>query len=557
MIVGASMEEPRAFSRDLQSCPRTRVGTEVKMDPRRALLWLSMLASLVPAARAQDCLLAQGKLVPQSTSPQQMFGVACAVYRSTLATLTSAGEVAVYTRSGGVWSLQQRFAANWASGTHHGGGQNLSLDRDTLVVGDPNRYAPPSAFVSGAADVYVRTGTSWVLQATLTAGAGDIDADDQFGASLVLRGDRLIVGAQGDDAAAADAGAAYSFVRSGGTWALEAKLVNAGAAAGQLLGTVDFDGTRCIVGGSGGRTCIFALQGTGWTQEAELPFSALRVGIDGSIAALRGSSSCSGTPLRTFERIGATWTLAADVLTDTGGDLALRRQRVVAGRPGNPICSPVAHAARIYSRHAGSWQIDAAAGPEVTGNTGFGRAVAFDGATLLVGDPLDDQVATDAGAVWVFAVGPDGACPIDYCTAKPNSLQCTPWSFSSGTPSASAGSGFVLGAGHVLSFQTGMALYGTSGRANLPFLGGTLCIASPILRGPIVTSGGNGSAFDCSGLLAFDMNAFAAGSLGGNPSPLLRVPGTVIDVQWWARDPGFAPPDNVQLGAGQEYTVLP
>jgi hypothetical protein len=52
------------------------------------------------------------------------------------------------------------------------------------------------------------------------------------------------------------------------------------------------------------------------------------------------------------------------------------------------------------------------------------------------------------------------------------------------------------------------------------------------------------------------MNKYATGQLGGAPpAPALSIPGTVVRAQWWGRDPGFAPPFNVQLSNAVEYRV--
>jgi hypothetical protein len=149
------------------------------------------------------------------------------------------------------------------------------------------------------------------------------------------------------------------------------------------------------------------------------------------------------------------------------------------------------------------------------------------------------------------------ACPtpVAYCTAKTNSLGCTPAIGATGTPSASAGSGFVITCTNVLNNKSGILFYGVSGQATIPFQGGTLCVKSPNKRTPGINSGGNPPPNDCSGNYTFDMNLFAVGGLGGTPLPALTTPGTVVDCQFWGRDPGFVAPNNTTLSNGLEYTI--
>ena len=145
-----------------------------------------------------------------------------------------------------------------------------------------------------------------------------------------------------------------------------------------------------------------------------------------------------------------------------------------------------------------------------------------------------------------------------YCTAKVNSLGCLPAIGSTGSSSASASSGFTVTGANVRNGKAGLLFYGTSGRASIPFQGGTLCVAPSIRRTPVVNAGGNPPpANDCSGVFSIDMNAFAAGALGGNPSAQLLVPGTVVDGQFWGRDQGFPAPMNTTLTDGLEWTVCP
>jgi hypothetical protein len=154
--------------------------------------------------------------------------------------------------------------------------------------------------------------------------------------------------------------------------------------------------------------------------------------------------------------------------------------------------------------------------------------------------------------------GGDGQAPtIIYCTAKTNSLGCTPSIGSTGIPSATAGSGFVVAAANVINNKNGLLFYGVSGQAATPFQGGTLCVKTPIRRTGATNSGGNPPPNDCSGIYALDMNAFAVSPGPPVPLPALTVAGTVVDCQFWGRDPGFAAPNNTTLSDGLEYIVGP
>jgi hypothetical protein len=136
-----------------------------------------------------------------------------------------------------------------------------------------------------------------------------------------------------------------------------------------------------------------------------------------------------------------------------------------------------------------------------------------------------------------------------YCNAKTNSAGCVPAVAASGTPSASAGSGFTVDTGNVLDNVFGLYFYSKSGASNAPFQGGTLCAQPPLVRTMLQNSGGTPP---CGGAFQIDFNAYVAS--GKDPA---LVAGQQVWLQTWSRDPGFAPPNNASLSDAVTFTLCP
>lgn len=159
-----------------------------------------------------------------------------------------AGAVYVFVRTGMQWSQQAYIhASNSEAGDSFGVNVALSDDGNTLLAGSLDEDCkatgvnPPGCdddraldISTGAAYVFVRSGTSWSQQAYLKA--SNTGSNDWFGSRLALSGDgntaaigasledsaaQGINGKQADDSAN-EAGAVYLFARRGGTWAQQA-----------------------------------------------------------------------------------------------------------------------------------------------------------------------------------------------------------------------------------------------------------------------------------------------------------------------------------------------
>jgi hypothetical protein len=117
---------------------------------------------------------------------------------------TGAGAAHVFRRTGASWSQVQELEP--PSGEAQEFGTSMAISGDTLVVGAPRQD-------QGSAYVYVLSGNTWTEQQRLTASDGE--TNDRFGDSVSVLGDAIVIGAP---VGGNFVGSAYSFTRSGGTW---------------------------------------------------------------------------------------------------------------------------------------------------------------------------------------------------------------------------------------------------------------------------------------------------------------------------------------------------
>ncbi len=168
--------------------------------------------------------------------------------------------------------------------------------------------------------------------------------------------------------------------------------------------------------------------------------------------------------------------------------------------------------------------------------------------SLTAGAPPQSQVLVTKNGLGLYAVHDGAGAPSVYCTAKANSLGCTPAIAFSGQPSASSLNAFTISASNVVNQKQGLLFYGYAQQI-APFQGGFLCAAPPTRRTPAQNSGGAAAPTnDCSGAYAFDFNGWIQS--GADP---LCVPGQTICAQYWSRDP--ASPSTTGLTNAVNFVI--
>jgi hypothetical protein len=187
------------------------------------------------------------------------------------------GAAYVFTRQSGVWTLQAKLLAGDGA-VDDLFGTAVAIEGDEIAVGAYQADAP-SRVDSGAAYIFRRAGIEWFEAAELQPAL--VESGDGFGLALAMDGDRLVIGAFGDDhPGAIDAGAAYAYARSGNAWVEEAKLTPSDVAAGDAFGfAVSVHGDDALIGAHGdnlgtvadaGSAYVFSKVGPDWAQTAKL-----------------------------------------------------------------------------------------------------------------------------------------------------------------------------------------------------------------------------------------------------------------------------------------------
>jgi hypothetical protein len=318
-------------------------------------------------------------------------------------------------------------------------GRSVAVFGDTVVVGAVFESSNAtgvngdetdnSALRAGAAYVFVRNGNMWSQQAYLKA--SNTDAGDRFGNSVSISDDTLLIGADSEDSNATgingnqadnnaqDSGAAYVFVRNGGTWTQQAYLKASNTNSFDIFGwSVAVSDNSAVVGavdedsdatgvngdefnenaGSSGAAYVFVRDGDTWTQQAYLKASntdiadefGFSVAISDTtvvVGAVYESSNATGVngdetddslisagAAYVFVRNNDTWTQQAYLKASNtvignffGGSVAVSSDTVVIGAIGDPSSAtgvngdqnnndaPISGAAYVFVRNGDTW----------------------------------------------------------------------------------------------------------------------------------------------------------------------------------------------------------
>ena len=267
-------------------------------------------------------------------------------------------------------------------------GYSVAVDGNTAVVGaykDDNNSGD-----SGSAYVFTRSSPtapwSWAAKLTASDGAGN----DEFGISVAVHDDTIVVGAHQDDDSGDDSGSAYVFARDSSMWSQKAKLTASDAATGDEFGiSVAVHGDTIVVGAHQDDDDI-----NGDNSGSAYVFTKSK---EANAETVWGNAPVSGDHRVETAKLIALDAAAGDefgIAVAVDGDTAVIGARQDDTRNGS---------AYVFTKVSGVWSQKAKLiASDGTASDEFGSSVAVSGDTVVVGAYLDDDNGDDSGSAYVF-----------------------------------------------------------------------------------------------------------------------------------------------------------
>jgi len=328
----------------------------------------------------------------------------------------NSGAAYIFRNEGGAWVQEQKLLA-FDGATQEYYGWDVAISGSTAVVANPRKSGG-----RGALYVYTRSGAVWSLQQKITT--SDAAADDELGSAIAIEGDTIIAGAPGDDTGT---GAVYVFTRTAGVWSQAAKVVAPDAAIFDNFGNaVALSGDSVVIGAYNdedtiGAVYFFTGAGAAWSFEAKFTDGVGDYEVYfGSSVAIDGDTALVGENFRdvltgvvhVYVRSGSVWSKQATLAASDGAkedefgfSVALDGDTAIIGALRDDDAGSNAGCVFVFHRTGSTWSQQAKFVPANTNNAGnFGHDVVIEGQLVVASAPRADDVGTDSGSVSMISL---------------------------------------------------------------------------------------------------------------------------------------------------------
>jgi len=363
-----------------------------------------------------DPFVQQAKLTTSDGTTDNWFGLTVAISGDTVvvgapdATLGAPGAAYVFVKPAGGWANTSTFTAKLTAAD--GGfqfGYSVGISGDTIVIGAPNASVGVNSF-QGAAYVFVKPAGGWATTSSFAARvtASDGTANDHLGFSVGVDGDTVVAGADNATVGATlRQGAAYVFVRPGAGWTSTTETAKLTASDGTFQAYFGFAvavSADTVVVGAEGANI-----GPTIDQGAAYVYVKPAAGWASTSAFTAKLTASDGT---NHDELGSSVAISGDT--------------IIAGAPFADLPSPNGAgdqgAAYVFVKPVAGWatttETAKLTASDAANDDEFGFSVAIVGDTVVVGAPRADGPNTDQGAVYVFARPAGGWATTSAFTSK-------------------------------------------------------------------------------------------------------------------------------------------
>ena len=347
------------------------------------------------------------------------------------------GAAYIFTESGSVWSQAAELTASDGH-SDDGFGYSVAISGNTVVVGS-------DILLKGVAYVFTKPGSGWTSM-TQTAKLTDGAVEDDFGNSVAISGNTVVVGAPAAVVGGTGSGAAFVFTERGFAWTGMTPTAELTASDGQESDgfgyAVSISGNTVVAGApynnNQGAAYVFTKHGSAWTamtQTAKLTASdGAAADRFGNAVSISGNAVVVGAPMATvdghsqqgaayvFTEPGSAWSAMTQTAKLTASDgaaqntfgyaVSISGNTAVVGAPSATIGSNTAQgAAYVFTQPGSAWSTmtQTAKLSASNGQLGdcLGFSVAFSGNMLALAAPsamVGDN--SGQGAAYIFVQPP-------------------------------------------------------------------------------------------------------------------------------------------------------
>jgi hypothetical protein len=362
------------------------------------------------------------------------------------------GSVYVFMRVNDDWEIETILMDDTPMIDEHFGSA-VDIDGDCLMVGTPadvkmsTTPGDVSLYRFGSVTCFRRSANGWAAETKMRPTILSASSSDEFGASISLRGDTVLIGAPLYTTAIPGIsynapGAGFLFSKVNGAWAQQARLMVAGSTSFWKVGSsVALGDGRLFLSAPQradasyhyGRIFEFTGSGTNWTEGSSIGPSnwegyetfGSSIALDGDclIVGSRSDYAGAGQKAHVFRRSGSIWEQeavlaspdAADGKNHTfgayvalKGDLAL-----VSDTDDYVLGQPSGGSIHVFRKQSGLWSRDQKLiAPDASSNAQLGTPIVTDGTSVLtaaanetIANPLTGDITDYRGSVYLFELG--------------------------------------------------------------------------------------------------------------------------------------------------------